>query len=178
MKKFLKISLLVVSIPVLFFIGILLFDNGKLQYEERIEIEKPIDVVVDLFGDINNMKKYMPETKDIILLEGTDGEEGAKYLIVVEYEGETMEMTSTLLEKKLPEKITYSYESNGVLNIMTQKHQKSSDNTTLVINEQQFEFRGLLKIISFFEPEGFSPESFKQRSRLYLQSFKKFVETN
>ena len=176
MKKFLKISLVVLSVPVLFLSAVLLFSSGELKYEERIEIQQPIDVVVDLFSDINNMKKYMPETKDIILIEGIDGQEGAKYQIIVEYEGEKMEMTGTLLEKSLPEKITYSYESNDVLNIMTQKHQEISDSTTLVINQQEFQFRGLVKIISFFEPEGFSPEAFKQRSRLYLQSFKKFVE--
>ncbi len=176
MKKFLKISLVVLSVPVLFLSAVLLFSNGELKYEERIEIQKPIDVVVDLFSDINNMTKYMPETKEIILIECTDGQEGAKYQIIVEYEGQKMEMTATLLEKSLPEKIAYSYESNGVLNIMTQKHQEISDSTTLVINQQEFQFRGLVKIISFFEPEGFSLEAFKQRSRLYLQSFKNFVE--
>ena len=176
MKKLLKISLVILCLPLLFFVSILLFSSGELKYEERIEINKPIDVVVDLFADINNMKKYMSETKDIILIEGNDGEEGAKYQIIVEYEGQTMEMTGTLIEKKLPEQISYSYESNGVLNIMTQKHQEITDSTTLVINQQEFQFKGLVKIISFFQPEGFSPEAFEERSRLYLQSFKKFVE--
>ena len=45
------------------------------------------------------------------------------------------------------------------------------DNKTKFINEQEFQFKGFMKIMGFF-----MPSAFKQQSRIYLQNFKEFVE--
>ena len=68
------------------------------------------------------------------------------------------------------------YEMDGVLNIVTQKHQKISEYKTLVVNQQEFQFYGIMKIIGFFKPTGFNTEAFKTQTRIYLNAFKDFVE--
>tara|TARA_B100001250_G_C19710118_1_gene748781 strand:+ start:487 stop:963 length:477 start_codon:yes stop_codon:yes gene_type:complete len=152
------------------------FDDGNLKYSSHIEINKPIDLVDVLFEDIYNMQKYMPGTQEVTLISGKDKESGAKYKIIVTAGTESMEMIGTLKNNHLPDSLTMTYEMPGVLNIMTQKHQKISETKTLIINQQEFQFSGFMKILAFFQPSGFNIDAFKQQSNIYLNSFKAFVE--
>lgn len=120
----------------------------------------------------------MAGTKDVILIDGVDGVEGAKYKIIVEMGEESMEMKGTLKDYSLPDSITFVYEMPGVVNTMTQKHHVISGNRTLIINEQEFQFSGIMKIIAFFEPEGFNLNSFQAQTQIYLEAFKSFVENH
>ena len=54
---------------------------------------------------------------------------------------------------------------------------KISEHKTLVINQQEFQFHGIMKMIAFFEPTGFNAESFKIQTKIYLEAFKDFVES-
>ena len=89
-----------------------------------------------------------------------------------------MEMLGTLKSNHLPDSLTMWYEMDGVLNIVTQKHQKISEYKTLVVNQQEFQFYGIMKIIGFFKPTGFNTEAFKTQTRIYLNAFKDFVENS
>ena len=53
---------------------------------------------------------------------------------------------------------------------------KISDTKTLIVNQQEFQFSGLMKIVAFFQPSGFNLDAFKKQSNIYLNSFKNFVE--
>jgi carbon monoxide dehydrogenase subunit G len=176
MKKALKIIIIILITIPLFLLSILLFSKGNIQYSETIEIEQPIELVNELFSNIHTMKKYMPGTKDIILNEGKEGVEGAKYTFIWGIGDEHMEMHGTLKANNLPDSLTMWYEMDGVLNIVTQKHQKISEYKTLVVNQQEFQFYGIMKIIGFFKPTGFNTEAFKTQTRIYLNAFKDFVE--
>ena len=176
MKKILKFIIIILIFIPLFFISILIFSNGNLNYTEEIEIQKSIEIVDQLVGNIYNMKKYMPGTKDIILIDGVDGVEGAKYKIIITMGEESMEMTATLKNNNLPDSINFVYEMSGVVNTMTQKHRVISNNRTLIINEQGFEFSGIMKILAFFEPKGFNINGFREQTKIYLEALKIFVE--
>ena len=176
MKNLLKfIIIILICIPV-FLTSILIITNGNLKYTEEIEIQKSITIVDRLFGDIYNMVKYMPTTKSVLLTKGADYVNGAEYQIIITMGEEEMEMKATLINYNLPDSITFIYEVPGVVNTVTQKHLFISENKTLIINEQEFQFSGLMKIIAFFEPKGFNIESFRKQSKIYLNSFKNFVE--
>ena len=155
-----KILISIISILVLisaFFTSILLFSNGNLKYSEEIEINKPLDFVSDMFDNIYNMKKYLPNTKDIILISGNDGQVGAEYKLIIDMGGEEyMEMSALLKDKNLPDSITYLYHTRGVVNVVTQKNYETLIGNTIVVNQQEFHFTGIPKIIWFFNPSGFS----------------------
>ena len=176
MKKALKIVIIILIVIPIFLLSILLLSKGNIKYTETIEIEQPIELVSQLFADIYRMKEYMPGTKDIILTEGEDGVKGAKYKFIWEMGDEYMEMHGTLKANHLPDSLTMWYEMPGVLNIMKQKHEKISEHKTLVINQQEFQFHGIMKMIAFFKPTGFNTESFKTQTKIYLKAFKDFVE--
>lgn len=176
MKNILKIIIMILIIIPVFLLSILFFSKGNIKYSETIEIEQPIELVNELFQDIYTMKVYMPGTKDIILTEGKDGVEGAKYKFILEIGDEDMEITGILQTNNLPNSLIMWYKMPGVLNIVTQKHEKISENKTLVINQQEFKFHGVMKMIVFFAPKGFNIEDFKIQSKIYLNAFKQFVE--
>ena len=133
MKKILKIIIIILILIPLFFGSILIFDDGNLKYSEQIEINTSIELVDTLFKNIYNMKKYMPGTKDVILMNGEDGEVGAAYKIINQVGDDSIEMSATLKNNNLPDSLTMNYEMPGVLNIMRQRHKKISENKTLVI---------------------------------------------
>ena len=89
---------------------------------------------------------------------------------------DSMVMRGKLIKNDLPDSLVMQYEMPGVVNIMTQKHEKITNQKTLVINKQEFQFAGFMKILAFFQPPGFNLEAFKERSNTYLKSFKDFVE--
>ena len=176
MKILLKTIIIILIIIPLFFGGIILFTNSEIKYIEKIEIDQSVYIVDEFFSDIQNMKKYMPGTKEIILTGGEDGEVGAEYKIVWEMGKESIEMKAFLQQSNLPDSITYIYTATGVVNTMTQKHKKINDQKTLIINEQEFQFHGIMKILTFLNINGFKIEDFKKQSQLYLKNFKEVIQ--
>ena len=178
MKKILKIIISILILIPIFLGSILIFTNGNLKYTEEIEIQSSTEIVDQLFSNIYNMKKYIAGTKDIILIDGMDGVEGAEYKIIWEMGKESMEMKGTLKDYNLPDSITFVYEMPGIVNTVTQKHHMISENRTLIINEQEFQFSGVMEMVAFFKPNGFNINSFKAQTKIYLEAFKSFVENN
>ena len=177
MKTILK-SIIIVLIFIPLFLGLILFFyDGKLEYVKEIEVNANIEDVNAMFEDIYNMKKYMPETEDILLISGKKNREGSKYRIMISSGKESVEILGTLINNNLPHKLTMCYEMPGVINTMEQKHAEIKDDKTLIISKQKFQFSGLMKIISFFEPEGFNIEAFQEQTNIYLRSFKNLVES-
>lgn len=172
MKYFLKIVIIILLLLPISIISIIMFSNGENQYSKNIKINAPIQLVNVLFEDIYNMEIYLKETKEVILIEGADREKNAKYKIISEYEGQEMEMTGTLLKNDLPDSLVMLYEMNGVVNIMTQRHEKITEYETLIINKQEFQIEsGFMKLILFL-----NPKIFQQQTEIYLKAFKNFVE--
>lgn len=178
MKKLLQIIIIILLIIPIFFGIILLFHNSNIYYSKKIEVGVPIHKVDSIFENIYNMKYYMPETKSIKLINGKDNIEGSEYEITIIVDSDSMKMTGMLIKNDLPNNLIMQYEVLGMTNTMTQKHQKMSEEKTLIIHKQKFEFKGLLKIITFFVPSRFNQETFQKQSDLYLNSFKKFLENN
>jgi hypothetical protein len=170
-----KILLIVLSFPITLILYILLF-TGNIKYTEEIDINSNIDTVIALFDNPYNMKEYMQGIESYTILSGNIREVGTKAEIVAAYIEEDVVkrkivMIEEIITNNLPEEKKVTYTSDGVYNIVTNRIIKISDNKTKFINEQEFQFKGFMKIIGFF-----MPSAFKQQSRIYLKSFKEFVE--
>ena len=176
MKRSLKIIIIILIIVPVFFLSIILFDNGTIDYEETITIEAPTQTIDSFIGNIYNMKQYMTGDFDIVLIEGEHTKANAIYNIIWKMDSDSMTMQATLLNSHLPDSISYLYESNGVKNTMTQKHHPISNNQTLIINKQKFEFYGFMKVLTFLNIKGFQLSDFQHQSRIYLKEFKSFIE--
>ena len=172
-----KTILIILSFPITLVLYILLF-TGNIKYTEEIEINSNIDTVITLFDNPYNMKEYMEGIESYTVLNGNIKEAGTTSELIVNYiENDGVKhkivMIEEIITNNLPEEKKVTYTANGVYNIVTNSFIRITDDKTKFINEQEFEFKGYMKVMGFF-----MPSAFKEQSRVYLQNFKKFVENH
>lgn len=143
-----------------------------MKYTNEIEIKKPIEKVIELFDNADNLKKWMEGLQSYEHISGTAGQPGAKSRLFFKMGKREIEMTETITVKNLPDEFTGTYEAKGVFNIVKNKFKKLSDTKTKYITENEFQFSGFMKIIGFLMPGAFKKQSFK-----YLKLFKEFAES-
>ena len=165
-----KALIILVTFPITLVIYILLF-TGNIKYTEEIEINTNIDTVMALFDNPYNMQEYMSGIESYKVIDGNIREVGAKAEMTVLMGDKKIIMIEEIITNNLPEEKEVTYTADGVYNIVTNKFIKVSENKTKFINEQEFEFKGFMKIIGFF-----MPSAFKKQSRVYLKDFKEFAE--
>ena len=170
MTKTKKTILIILSFPITLVLYILLF-TGNIKYTEEIEINANIDTVMALFDNPYNMKEYMDGIESYTVLSGNIREVGTKAEIIALMGESKIIMIEEIITNNLPEEKKVTYTADGVYNIVTNRLIKISDNKTRFINEQEFEFKGYMKVMGFF-----MPSAFKKQSRVYLQNFKEFAE--
>lgn len=142
-----------------------------MKYTVDIEINAPIDRVIELFDNPDNMDKWMEGLISFEHLSGTAGQPGAKSRLLFKMGKREIEMVETITVRNLPHEFSGTYEAKGVMNIVSNKFIELPDNRTKYITEQEFQFKGFMKIIAFL-----MPGMFKKQSMKYLIDFKKFVE--
>ena len=143
-----------------------------MKYTNEIEIKKPIEKVIELFDNADNLKKWMEGLQSYEHISGTAGQPGAKSKLFFKMGKREIEMIETITVKNLPDEFTGTYEAKGVFNIVKNKFEKLSDTKTKYITENEFQFSGFMKIIGFLMPGAFKKQSFK-----YLKLFKEFAES-
>lgn len=142
-----------------------------MKYTTEIEINKPIDQVISLFDNPDNLGKWMEGLQSFEPVSGTPGEPGAKSRLKFKMGKRAIEMIETITVNNLPEEFTGTYEANGVFNLVKNRFVKISDTRTKYISEQEFQFKGFMKVIGFLMPGAFKKQTLK-----YLTNFKNFAE--
>ena len=172
MKKFI---IIILTFPITLVLYILLF-SGNIKYSEEIVINSNIEKVIDLFDNPYNMKQYMYGFESYTIVKGNINEIGTISEININFNDNGKKeskiiMIEEILSNSLPTEKKLQYTSNGILNIVTNKFVKISENETKFINKQEFVFNTYMKLLFYF-----SKSSLKFQTRLYLNNFKDFVE--
>ncbi len=144
-----------------------------MKFTVEIDINKPVDEVVALFDNPDNLSKWMNGLISFEHLSGEAGKPGAKSKLLFKMGKREIEMIETVTVRNLPDEFTGTYEAKGVFNIVKNHFIPVSDNKTKYVTEQEFQFKGFMKIIAFF-----MPGAFKKQSCKYLEDFKRFAESN
>lgn len=142
-----------------------------MQYLSQIVINKPVDEVVRLFDNPDNLYLWMDGLQSFELLSGEAGKPGARSKLVFLMGKRRMEMIETITVRDLPKEFSGTYDAPGVHNIVINRFQAQADGTTLYIVDNTFHFKGFMKVIGFLMPGAFKKQSYK-----YLEQFKAFVE--
>lgn len=142
-----------------------------MKFTCEIEINKPINTVVEIFDDPENMDKWMEGLLSFEHLSGTPGQPGAKSKLKFKMGKREIDMVETITVRNLPDEFTGTYEANGVFNISKNKFVPIGPDKTKYINEQEFQFKGFMRLIGLL-----MPGAFKKQSMKYLVDFKNFVE--
>jgi carbon monoxide dehydrogenase subunit G len=143
-----------------------------MKYTTEIEINKPVEKVIELFDNPENMKKWMNGLQSFEPLSGKAGQPGAKSKLIYKMGNHEIEMIETITVRNLPDEFSGTYEAKGVFNIVKNSFISISDNTTKYLTENEFQFKGFMKIIALLMPGAFKKQSLK-----YLIDFKNFVES-
>lgn len=144
-----------------------------MRYTSEITINRPVDVVTRLFDDPKNLYAWMDGLQSFELLSGEQGQPGAKAKLVYQMGKRRIEMIETITERNLPDIFAGTYDADGVHNIVVNKFIALPDGNTRYITENEFQFKGFMRIIAFLMPGAFKKQSYK-----YLEQFKAFVENH
>jgi hypothetical protein len=142
-----------------------------MKYTSEIEIDKPIGKVIELFDNPNNLSEWMDGLQSFEPLSGIPGQPGAKSRLRFKMGKREIEMIETITVRNLPEEFTGTYEAKGVFNIVKNYFRPIDENKTKYVTEQEFEFKGFMKIIG-----AVMPGAFKKQTKKTLVDFKNFVE--
>ena len=142
-----------------------------MKYINQIDLELPIEEVVELFDNPDNMKHWQPGLLSFEHLSGTPGQVGAKSKLKYQMGNRKVEMIETITKRNLPQEFSGIYEAKGVWNAISNKFVPLAPGTTRWITETEFRFNGFMKVIGFIMPGAFRKESQK-----FLQQFKTFAE--
>jgi len=143
-----------------------------MKYTCDIVIDKPIDEVIALFDNPDNMEKWQPGFISHEHISGESGMPGAKMRLKYKMGKRDIEMVETILTRNLPEEFSGTYEAKGVYNIVKNSFEPIGENKTMWKTYQEFKFSGFMKIIGFL-----MPGSFKKQSMKYMELFKEFAES-
>lgn len=142
-----------------------------MKYRCEIEIGRPVDEVVELFDNPDNMREWMPGLQSFEHLSGDPGEAGAKSRLRFEMNGRKVEMIETITVRDLPREFSGTYEAPGVFNIVKNSFERVDGGTNWVA-DNEFRFTSLpMKLMGFFMPGMFRKETMK-----HLRAFKDFAE--
>lgn len=143
-----------------------------MKFTSEIILNAPIEKVVELFDNPQNMHKWMHGLQSFEHLSGRPGHPGAKSKLTYDMNGRKVEMIETVTVRNLPDEFSGTYEAKGVFNIVKNKFQKISENQTRYLTENEFQFKGFMKAIALL-----MPGAFKKQSNTFLKDFKAFVES-
>jgi carbon monoxide dehydrogenase subunit G len=142
-----------------------------MKYSVSVEINKPLDEVLAAFDNPDNMSKWMEGLQSYELLSGTQGAVGAKSRMKFKMGKREIEMIETITEVNPPSNYSMTYDAKGVFNIINNRFEKISETQTRYITDNEFQFKGFMKIMG-----ALMPGAFKKQSQKYLNDFKRFIE--
>jgi len=141
-----------------------------MKYKVEVEINIPREKMLDLFVDMQFMKKWQDGFMSLEAIEGEAGKVGSISRLVYEMRGKETNMIETIIKKELPDRFDFTYEAKGVMNTVKNTF-VDNGGKTLWIAQHEFEFTGLLAFMSKFMKRLFV----KQTSGDMI-SFKKHAE--
>jgi len=143
-----------------------------MKYTTEITINQPIDKVIKLFDNADNLKKWMKGLQSFEHLSGDPGKPGAKSKMVFLRGKRTMDMVETITTNNLPEEFSATYDVQGTVNIQQNHFKAVTDNSTQWVSHSEFKFSGLgMKFMAFV-----MPGAFKKQSQSFMVKFKEFAE--
>ena len=146
-----------------------------MKYTNEIEINKPIDKVIELFDNADNLSKWMEGLQSFEHISGTPGQVGAKSKLKFKVRNREMELIETVTVRNLPKEFSGTYEAangKGALNIVRNEFVKLSPTKTKYISESEFQFKGFMVVVA-----ALMKGAFKKQSLKYITNFKKFAES-
>jgi uncharacterized protein YndB with AHSA1/START domain len=168
-KVFRKIAL-VILVLLLIFLSLGLF-IPKVTYETMGELEMPKEEVFALYNDMDKIKEWIPEIVEVETLVETPDKIGSEFRMIVENNGQEMEMMERVVDFVPNEKVALSFDAGMMLkkDVFTFEER---GNTTLIKGSHEVEGSSYYTkcVFAFFKGP------FQKIDQGYLDSFVKWAE--
>jgi uncharacterized membrane protein len=83
-----------------------------MQFKAESVINQPVNKVIELFDDSDNLPKWMEGLQSFEHLSGTQGQPGAKSRLVFIINGKQFELFETITARNLPSEFSGTYTSD------------------------------------------------------------------
>jgi len=145
-----------------------------MKFSCTVHINAPIDKVIRLFDNPDNLKEWQDGFQGMEHLSGTPGVPGAKSKITYLMGKRKIELIETVLVSDLPREFTGLYEAKQMVNTMKNNFSAVSKTETRYSAEVEYtEFRGLMpKLMALL-----FPGMFKKQVEKWMNQFKVFAES-
>ena len=140
-----------------------------------VEIKKPINEVVALFDNPENLSEWQDGFIRMETISGTPGEVGSKSRMLYKMGKGTMELIETILVNDLPNELKGQYEHKHMDNTMSNRFTTLPNGDTLYEAEIHYTaFKGfIVKVMKTL-----FPGMFKKQVQKWLNQFRDFCEKN
>lgn len=144
-----------------------------MKFTCTVDIDAPLDQVVELFKDTENLKAWQDGIQSFEHLSGNANEAGAKSKIVFQQGKQRIELIETIQVMDLPREKTALYEHTHMVNTMKSSFADLGSNKTRFTAEIHYtKFIGLMpKLMAWL-----MPGLFKKQTQKWLDQFKAFSE--
>ncbi|NER12227.1 SRPBCC family protein [Leptobacterium flavescens] len=138
-----------------------------------VDINAPIEKVIELFDNVDNLKEWQDGFQSYEHLEGEAGQPGAKSRLFYVQGKRRIELIETIIVKNLPEEFSGKYEHTHMENTMANRFSSPEPGITRYETEIEYtRFIGFMpKLMAFL-----FPSMFKKQVQKWLDQFKIFVE--
>lgn len=146
-----------------------------MKYTCEIDINLPLETVVELWKNEQNFQYWQDGFQSIELIEGEHGAINSKSRIILKQGKREMELIETILINDLPKEKKAEYVHIHMSNTQSSRFRKVNDQTTRYISEVEYTH------FSGFAPKVMAkifPGMFKKQSLKWMEQFKVFAESN
>ena len=137
----------------------------------EIIIDKPKERVVELFDNMDNLKKWQGGFIDYEDIDGIKGTKGARTRLRYEQKGKKIEMVETIISNNLPDEFIASFNVQGSESVIINKFFDEGPNRTKMYSNSDFKLKGFMKLLA-----PLMKNQFKKQIQQDLANFKQFVE--
>ena len=142
-----------------------------MTYTCSVQIALSRDKVTELFDSTENLMAWQPGLKTFENLEGEPGQSGARSKMVYDMNGKTVEMIETVINRDLPDELSFVYEADKVWNRCVNRFDDLSPDVTTWEMESEFRCKGFMKLMTIL-----MPGAFKKQTLADMKRFKEFAE--
>jgi hypothetical protein len=96
-----------------------------MQYSKQVIFNLPLEKVIELFNNPDNLKYWMPELIKSEIISGISGQTSAVGKLTIKDGAKEYQVIETVTQKNLPFEFTRTYDMQNILMIISDsKHQK------------------------------------------------------
>jgi hypothetical protein len=144
-----------------------------MKFKGSIDINKPQQIVAELFADPDNLKEYQDGFQKKELISGQMGQEGAVSRMYYKDAKREMELLETITSNRLPDSFEASYQHKFMDNTMKCRFVPIDNNKTRY--EYEFEYTRISWVIPRLIAILF-PGIYRKQGEKWMDQFKAFVE--